>query len=269
MLLLLRVFREMGEDGAGDMAGSIAYFAILSLFPLLLGIIAVLGLFLPSAELQGPLLDFFRDNLPGSTSLLERNIERIIDLRGTLGLLSVIGLFWSGSAIFGAIGRVVNRAWDIHRYRPFYIRKFRDLALAAGTSLLFFISMGITALRVIVARFDLPVLDWLAMIGGEVAAFFIVLLAFLLIYKYMPNTTISWHDIWPGAILASILFELAKFLFVFYLGRFANYELVYGQVASLIILLVWVYFSAFILILGAEFASEYSRWRREHGNAGR
>jgi membrane protein len=83
-----------------------------------------------------------------------------------------------------------------------------------------------------------------------------------LIYKFMPNTKVGWRHVWPGAVLSSVLFEVARSLFVLYVARFSTYELVYGSVASIIVFMVWMYISAFILILGAEFVSEHARLAR-------
>jgi membrane protein len=80
-----------------------------------------------------------------------------------------------------------------------------------------------------------------------------------LLYKFVPNTKTHWRSVWPGALLAAALFELARTLFIFYLDNFANYQLIYGSITSIIILLIWIYYSAFIMILGAEFTFQYSR----------
>jgi membrane protein len=252
----------LAEDNAGDMAGSIAYYAILSIFPLLLGVIALLGLFLPSETVQAQIFQFSGRYLPGANQLIERNITRVIELRGSLGLLSVIGLFWTGSAIFGAIGRVINRAWGIYTYRPFYLRKLRDLTLAMGISLLFFLSMATTAFSSIIPVIDLPVLESLAVIASRLTGFFLIFVMIALLYKFMPNTRTSWRYIWPGATLAAVLFEIARTIFSIYLSEFASYDMIYGSVATAIVLLVWIYFSAFIIIIGAEFASEFGRYRK-------
>ena len=97
--------------------------------------------------------------------------------------------------------------------------------------------------------------------GSRLAAFLLILAVFLLIYKLLPNTKTYWRYIWPGALTAAILFEIARTLFIFYLEHYANYQLIYGSIASVIILLVWVYYSAFIMVLGAEFTYQYSHMR--------
>ena len=98
---------------------------------------------------------------------------------------------------------------------------------------------------------------------ARILPFLFSLTIFLLIYKFTPNTRTYWRYIWPGAVLAAVLFEVSKSIFVFYVDNFANYEEVYGSLASVIVLLAWTYFSGLILITGAEFTSEYERMR--HG----
>ena len=263
--LVVRTVQELGADDASHMAAGVAYYAILSLFPLMLGLLAVFGLFLPSETIQEELFDFFERNLPGATDVLKQNIEDVIRLRGAVGVVSLVLLFWSASAMFGAISRAINRAWDIHRDRPFHIRKLRDITMALGTGILFALSVGATSALSILPSTDLPVLGAAANVGTRLFAFLPSLAIFLLLYKFIPNTKTYWRFVWPGALLAAILFEVAKSSFVLYLDRFANYEQVYGSVGSVIALLVWIYFSAFILILGAEFSAEYGRMRRGVG----
>ena len=259
--LIVRTVQELGADDATHMAAGVAYYVILSLFPLLLGLLAIFGMFLPSEAVQEELFDFFESNLPGAIDVLERNIEDVIQLRGAIGLISLFLLFWSASAMFGALSRAINRAWDIHQDRPFHIRKLRDLTMALGTGVLFVLSVGATAVFSILRGMDLPVVGTAADYGARFLGFLFSLAIFLLLYKFIPNTKTFWRYIWPGALLAAILFEGAKTLFVLYLGQFASYESVYGSVASVIILLVWIYISAFMVILGAEFSAEYGRMR--------
>ena len=83
-----------------------------------------------------------------------------------------------------------------------------------------------------------------------------------MIYKFIPNTKTYWRYVWPGAVLAAVLFEVGKGLFLSYLDTFANYQRVYGSLGSVVVLLTWTYASSFILLVGAEFSSEYERMRR-------
>ena len=266
--LFHRTVREMSADDATHMAAGVAYYAMLSLFPLSVGLISLLGLMLDSEALEGEVIVFLQDYIPGSKELLAANINAGGSIRGFLGVVSFLGLFWSASLLFGAITRVVNRAWDIHQDRPFYIDKLRHILMAFSVAPLFLMSVGTTASLHILATHDVPVIGRVEFLDNNVIniitrplPFLFTLSIFLLIYKFLPNTKTYWRYVWPGALLGAVLFEVFKSIFVFYLDNFADYERVYGSLASVIVLLAWTYFSGLILIAGAEFSSEYERMR--------
>ena len=266
--LLVRTAKESSEDDVTHMAAGVAYYALFSLFPLLLGLIAILSFFLESDEIQSRLTTLTAGYLPGSEQLVSDNIDAVVRLRGALGLVSVVGLLWSGSAIFGAINRAVNRAWDIHTDRPMYKGKPRQMFMAAGVGVLFAISVSsATVVRTAsdLAQYNVPVLTFLVQTVGQVLlqglSFVLVFAIFLIIYKFMPNTRTYWRYIWPGALLGAVLFELAKNMFILYLER-SSFQNVYGTVTPVIILLLWTYVSSLILLIGAEISSEYGRLKQ-------
>ena len=267
--LITRVFHEMGEDDATHMAASVSYYAVLSLFPLVLALTAIIGWVAGSETRQDQLIDFVVDNLPGSEQFVRDSVAETQKFREALGVVAVLGLFWSASAVFGSITRVVNRAWDVRQNPPFYKNKPRQLAMALGVSTLFVISITFTSFLQWATSIEIGGQTVSSLLGGQVfaiilrlPALFISVSIFLVIYKYLPNTKTYWRYIWPGALLAAILFELGKNLFLWYLKNFAQFEQLYGNVASVIILMVWTYFCAFILIIGAELSSEYGRIKR-------
>lgn len=258
------IAEEIGRDNAGDMAAGIAYYAMLSVFPLLLGVIAALGLFLPSEQVQTYIFDFANQYLPGSVQVVQENVENVIRLRGALGVISIIGLFWTGSAIFEALGRVINRAWNIKGQRPFFIRKIRILLMSFSTGILFLLSMAASTFSSLVPEMDLPVIRSLTALLAWLLGLLLLFFVFSLLLKFIPNTKTYWKDVWPGAAFTTVLFEMARRIFTYYLSNFASYDRVYGSLAAIIILLVWIYFSAFILIIGVEFTSEYARLRNRN-----
>jgi membrane protein len=264
---MLRTLDGAGNHDATHLAAGVAYYALLSIFPLLLGLIAVLGFFLPSANLQDTLLKFVGDSVPGAAGTLQQNIDSIIQLRGPVGIISVVILFWGASAVFSALSLAINRAWDIKRYhRHFFIRKASELGMVIAIGFLLLLSLGASSvISIMRGVFNSPEADLLLLdIGSRVAAFLLIMAVFLLIYKFVPNTKTYWSDIWPGALLAAVFFEIARTLFVIYLENFANYQILYGSVASIMILLVWIYYCAFIVILGAEFSYRYTLVRHPH-----
>lgn len=267
--LAYRVVQEMGEDDATHMAASVSYYAVLSLFPLLLALTAIVGWVAGSSSRQDELVEFVVDFLPGSEQFVRESVEGIQGIRGTVSVLAILGLIWSASNVFGSITRVVNRAWDVRQNPPFYKNKPRQLAMALGVGTLFIASIALTSVLQWATSIEIGSRTISGLLGGQVFAVILRLPAliigfaiFLTIYKYLPNTRTYWRYIWPGAALAAVLFEAGKSLFLWYLETFAQFDQIYGSLASIIVLMIWTYMCAVILILGAEVASEYGRIKR-------
>ena len=267
VLLVVRTAQEMSADDATHMAAGVAYYALFSLFPLLIGVMAVISIFVGLEDVEGKFTEFAADNLPGSEELIQSNIDTVRRLRGALGFVALLGLFWSGSAIFGAVSRAVNRAWDVHIDRPIYVAKPRQMAMALGVGLLFLLSLSsATFVRIAgrLAELDFPGVELLLsaamLVVIQGTSVVLMLGVFSLVYKFMPNTKTYWRYIWPGALTATVLFELAKNLFIFYLNRYANLDS-FGTMAPVIIFMLWTYVGSIILIMGAELSSEYGRLR--------
>ncbi len=264
LVLIGRVGWEMVARDATHNAAGVAYFAIFSLFPLLLGVLSILGMVLSSEELQQRFLLFTTSNLPGSAQFVESNLEEIIRFRGALGVGAILGALWLGTAVFAAISRAVNRAWGIYRNRPFYLALPRRFLMGLVTGSLFLLSTTATSIIQVFTKTQ-QAMPWqwffLDPEAGKAAVYLIpwaiTLLIFLLIYRFEPRCQTYWRYVWPGAVVASLLFEGAKFLFVWYLENLAVFSQVHGSLASVVVLLFWVYLSALILILGAHISYQY------------
>lgn len=262
--LAVRTVKELIEDDATHMAAAISYYTLLSMFPLIVGLISVLSFFWHDDAVQGLIITWASGFLPESQTFIEDSIRPIIAARGAIGAFALIGLFWTGSAIFGGITRSINRAWDVHSDRPIYLSKARQLVMAFMTCLLFLASMSINAF--VGFAQELPIAGVLVsnisvamLYAGSFALIFIV---FLMLYKYVPNAKTYWKEVWVGALVAAALFELTEYAFILYLSRFAGFANVYGALAPVIVLLIWSYAGGLILILGAEISSEYGRLKR-------
>ncbi|MCE2465641.1 MAG: YihY/virulence factor BrkB family protein [Dehalococcoidia bacterium] len=164
------------------------------------------------------------------------------------------------------MSRAVDRAWDVHEDRPFYIAKVRHLVMAMTVGLLFLMSLGATSSLQFAGALGLDrfhlLHDSLAGLVARALPFVFTLAIFLMLYKHVPNTTTRWRYIWPGALVAAVSFEAGKTAFLYYLDNFADYANVYGSMGAVVSFLVWTYISSFILILGAEFCSEFERMRK-------
>jgi membrane protein len=257
---------EFFDDNCSHMAAAVAYYALFSMFPLALALIAIAGFFLGSDMLQEQLVAQMGEFLPVSQDFVVTTIEGVVFARGAIGVVAILGLIWSGSAVFGALRRSLNAAWDIETSRTFLRQKLTEFVMMGWVALLITLSIASTAGITLVRNFEIPILglrplDWGPLWGlvAMVLPLFFTFLTFLFLYHYVPNVPTRWREIWPGALIGAILFEAGKNVFVWYLSGFANYNAVYGPLATVVALLFWAYISAAILLLGAELASEYPR----------
>ncbi len=267
--LARRTWRELGDDFAGDQAASVSYYALLSLFPLAIGMVSLFSLMMEADRVEREVFDFFHTYLPGSAGTLTSNVEALESIRGLLGVVSVVGLVWSTTLLFGAINRAVNRAWDVPYDRPFLKEKSRHFLMAFSVAPLFLLSVIATAVLQLLGNEELPVLGRLAFLENDGAnalarplPFLFSFLIFLLVYKIAPYARTHWRYVWPGALVAALLFDVSKSLFVFYLENYATYDKVYGVLAAAVVLMVWAYLSGLVLMIGAEVASEFQRIRQ-------
>jgi membrane protein len=259
----LALIRKIGRDDISNLAAGIAYYAFLSLFPLLLSLLFIMSLMLPPESVVKQLGTFFAQFLPGSPDLLEKSILELTGFRAALGAAGIFGLLWSATGVFSSTTNAINRAWDIRYQHPFYIKKPKELLLVLGTGFLFLLSFATSTFLSMLGNLQLPISGLLVNIGTVIIAFAFSLMVFLLINKLLPALWVSWRHIWPGALISTVLFEIAKTFFVLYVNKFHSYDQIYGSIASIIILLVWIYYSAFIVLLGSEFNSMLFKFRRE------
>jgi membrane protein len=252
----LRALEKGNQDDARDMAASIAYFSFFSLFPLLVGVVAGASLFLDRVEIQSHLDRILSGDFPGSADFLRSNIEALTEQRGAASIASVLGLLWSASKMFGAMNRGINLAFGVPKRHPFYLSRLRYFAMTVGMSLLLLVAVGVSTAVDLVTQLDLTRFGFdgtlFSSLGGRVASLVSVFVTVILIYKLVPYERPAWRDILLGALAATLLFELGKALFVLYLGNVGNLEAVYGSLTSVIVLLLWLYFSARVLLFGAE-----------------
>jgi membrane protein len=255
--VLLRAALEGKRDFAKDMAASIAYYTFLSLFPLILGLLSIGGFFLGSEEAQTKLHDFLVNTLPVSADFITGNIDSLVRARGAAGLTSAVVLFWSASKLVAALSRGINLALGMKSRHAFYLSYLRNFGLTLGVSILIFSAIALAPAAGILAELKLDVVGtrWNALfdiITGHVAGFAITFIMLAIIYKLVPFERLSWREVLPGAFVATSVIELGKELFAFYYGTISNYDLIYGSLTSIIVLLLWLYVCARVVLYGTE-----------------
>lgn len=246
------------------MAAGVAYYAALSLLPLILALWGLLGLFADSDDVANAIESFLDVYLPNAADAVVEQFRAsgttTSNLSGIIGLLS---LMWVGSTLFFAISKTINRGYRISDTRPFYLARPRALGLGLILFLLFAISLYSSFFIEAVANFDIPLIgeqEWIRQ-SARIPPLLLTFTTFLIAYKMLPNTTTKWSYTLPVAAITAAVFEVAKFGFAIYLNRFASYDELYGSIASVVVLLVWAYASAYIVIAGAHAGAVYIRIR--------
>ena len=201
-----------------------------------------------------------------SDNVIIDSIRGVSDVSGALAIIGLLGMGWAGSAMFGAIRKSLNIAWDTEVHRPVVQQKLIDLGMVLGIGLLLGASVATTAtLHAVRAATD-DALGPLSNNAGFLWAAILLVLpgifsftVFTLLYRYVPNAPTSFRSVWPGALIAALLFELLTNGFAFYVANFNSYAVAYGALGSILLFLLWTYLASNILLVGAELAAEYPR----------
>lgn len=255
--ILLRAYKKSRQNLNKDMSASIAFFSFLSIFPLMLAVIAVGSRFLDSDAVRSYLNEFIVQTMPGSASFVSENIDALVRLRGPMTAASVVVLFWSASKMVGAMTRGINHALGITRNYAFFLSPLRNFGLTLTVPLLLLVSTAASPVAEILTAFDLSnlggtVRGLIEFSAGHLSSFLLTLLVISMIYVLIPYRRPAWSSLLSGALLAAILFELGKEGFLLYVGGAARYEAVYGSLSSIIVLLIWLYYSARFMLYGSE-----------------
>ena len=259
--------REFSEDDCSTLASAIAYSAFFSIFPLLLAATAILGFVVSDPQTRNDIMSSVYANMPASGGFVSQTLQGVIEHRGSVSVVAVLLLIVSGRGVFQSVVHALNRAFETPKERGLIGTTVLVFVLLFGVGLLLVLSILVTAIIQALASISVlglgPYKDTIILTPIQVVLSLLVSLAmFELLYLAAPNTEQTWRDVLPGAIVAAILFEIAKLVFVWYVKNFMGTDNVYGAIGGVIVLLTWCYFSAMILLIGAEVASEYAKLRR-------
>lgn len=251
-----------------------AFYALFSLFPLLILLVVIASFFLLSPQAYDTAIRLLGQFVPVSRSAIRDIISGVLEQRSAVTLLGLVGLAFSASSLFSAVATNINRAWPTARRRRFFRRQLTALAVVGLVVVLLVLSIFVrVAVRLIVfygrlGPGSLPILGWipvlqtwlLAGISG-VVRWVLACLIFLAIYRWVPRTRVPWSSALWAALVAGSAWELAAFLFTWYLGAgLVQYELIYGSLGAIITLMVWFYLTALILLFGAHLSSAITEY---------
>jgi membrane protein len=254
-----------------QLAASISYYALLSIFPAAILMVAIFGVVIGDDEARTEVVDFLFENLPVSEGEGRKDLEKVVDgvtsNTGALGVVGLLGVLYSASALMGAIRNSLAIIEETERQRPPLRAKALDLLLVLGLGILIALSFAATLVRGLAVDlskdlgFTGRVIDEALNAVGFLIPFTLSLIAFTVILTVVPYPRPRLRDVWPGVLLAAVGFELAQRGFALYLENFGNYSAIYGSLGAVITFLVFIYIAAMVFLLGAEMATLWPRVR--------
>lgn len=260
------------ENNSLRLAGALAYNAIFSLPPLLLIVITAAGTFLSQDAVTGQLFTQINGLVGAKAAATIQDSIRTFNQQDQGGISAVIGigtLVFAATTFFVTLQESINSIWNV-KAKPdttassawnFIRDRLLSFGLILSVALLLLMSFVISALITFFTGYLSRILPDITVVLIKVIDLLVSLgvttLLFAMIYRYLPDAIIRWRDVWIGALITALLFLLGKYLISFYIANF-NPGSAYGAAGSIIVLLVWIYYSSLIIFFGAEFTQEYA-----------
>jgi len=265
--MLAHTLHQFHENDLFTSAAAMSYFGLLALFPTLLLLLAISNKLAAGSQMLTHAVDVY----PGSAKFLRETIGELSQLGYGAIITCVVLVLWAGSWVFAVIERALNRIWAATS-RPFLHGRALTIGMVGLVGLLLAASVLSTSfmlqLRDIASRLSPHQLERYPLLISVGSAFWQILFAslsylvtvalFVLVYKFMPRAQVTLKDTLPGAFLAGVLWEIAKYIFAVSLSYF-HYDQIYGSVGAVVAVLSWSYVSALILLFGAQLTAVFHR----------
>lgn len=257
MDLLVHLIVKVKNDDIFALASQLAYYLVLSFFPFLIFLSTILGFTRVDSSI---VVEGLRSILPNNVFQLSESIVLEVLNSQNTGLmgLSILLMIWTSSSAFRAIIKIINKAYDLHGEISFvrrtiiaYISTF-ILGLTILIGLIMFVFGGVIAKHLIsmMPFKEIILLIWNLLRGGILLI--IVVFIFAGIYRYVPSKRLRWREVIPGAFISSVMWLIVSLLFSFYINNFNNYSNFYGSLSAVFILMIWLFMTSIIFLLGVE-----------------
>jgi len=266
--LIKEAASEWSRDRAPRLGAALAYYTVFSLVPFLVVVIAVIGLVFGEEAAQSAILSQIAELVGEQTAAAIKDMIQRADQPST-GLfatgLAVATLLLGASGVFGQLQDALNTVWGVEPKEGrgvwgFIKDRFLSFVAVLGTGFLLLVSLILSSALAAFGKWFgalLPLPETVLQFMNFAVSFVIITGLFALIFKILPDAKVAWRDVWIGAALTSALFTIGKFALGLYLGK-SNVASAYGAAGSLVLVLLWVYYSAQILLYGAEFTQVYA-----------
>jgi membrane protein len=270
-LTVLAIWRGVvGIYNSNDLtfASSIAYYALLSLFPFFLLVLSILASVTSNDADRASVLSFVLHYFPRQFDFVNMQLQSMQQAGFRLGVIGSVLMVWAATGVFSAIGSAVNHAWGVEKQPSYLKHKFMAFAMLVTASLLLLIGLLlVSAINVAEARWFAGVIarapglfvlqSWALKSASTII--FIVLVG--LVFYFVPNAAVRFRDVWVGAVITGLLWRVALAGFSRYVRDLSHFS-IHGSIAAVVVFLVWIYISAVILLYGVEVTAAYARLRR-------
>ena len=264
------VVTNWGVHRCSAQSAALAFYTIFSLAPVLVVVITLAGAVWGEEAVRGQIFDEFKGLMGPDAALLVQEVLKSVAHRQASGwvpaMVGIVTLLLGATAIFGQLQDAINTVWAVEpkpgaALTTLLRKRLHSFALVVGIGFLLAVSLVLSAAltgfsHYLERRLDLP-LDFLQ-VANFIVSFIVITLLFAMTYRILPDVKIEWRDVWLGSLLTSFLFVIGKTLIGLYLGR-TGVASAYGAAGSLVVILLWVYYSALIFFFGAEFTRVHSR----------
>lgn len=268
--ILKRLIEQFNRQRGAEAAASISYYALFSLFPLLLTFASVIGFVLVNEQSQNEAIQLVFEVIPVSQDFIRQNLNEIVNARTSVGIIGFIGLIWAASGVFLTITRNINRAWPNTNALNIFKGRAIALAIVAGMTLLLLLSGIWSTVSRLLATLNVPIFGvtdvyetsaWRLI--SSLVPWLGTFLILILLYRYVPATRVHWREAFWGALTATIFWQIINFGLTWYLSSgLVTWELVYGSLSTLIAFMLWIYMSAMAVLIGAHLSSAIAFQRR-------
>ncbi|GAC16668.1 virulence factor BrkB family protein [Aliiglaciecola lipolytica] len=259
-VVLRNVVHHCQQDNIAVSAGHLAYVSLLSLVPFIVVFFSILSAFPAFSEVRYHLEQFvFSNFIPTSGDVLQKHMTEFVNNASKMGAVSIVFLVIVALALISNVDKTLNRIWQAKSERPrIYTFAIYWMVLTLAP-LLIGVSVLVSSYLVGLANYADEYTPGFSTLMLKVVPFLTSVIAFFILYMVVPNKQISYKHALAGAILAASMFELSKKMFSLYVENFPSYQVIYGAIAVVPILFVWVYLSWILVLVGAEFTRALER----------
>jgi membrane protein len=250
-------------------AASIAYYALLSLFPFSMIALSILGSATSDVGDRNAVLGFVLRYFPQQFDFITRQLDAFSQSSLTFGVVGSIGLVWGALGFFGAVSTAVNYAWGVEKTRSFWKHKLFSFLMLVVAGLVFVAALLlVSASKMVSATWfaqvltQFPGLLVLRSLVVRHASTLLFIVVVGLVYYFVPNAKVRFRDVWIGALVTALLWKGALEGFSWFLGDMTSFSRVNGSIAAVVAFLIWVYTQAVILLYGVQLTAAYARLRR-------